>query len=426
MIQENSERHLLRSLQASNASDAAGREFVDSSMSIIAISILGFSTTQIGVLDFLEAGAAIFLALPIGLLVDRYKPQTVLTFSLALKVLLGASLCLGLHFGLDKPAFFMAIVFFLGVSIIASENAQTSLVPFIARSDGRIENTVSRMAMADSIAGVVAPAAAGLALTFFGTTPTTGVAILFFALSLFFALRILQRLRQHQFSGNQNTTIDAVDESSKAARPRKDNRPLSQKLTDGFRILGTNRFLLGAVCLISAGNVGLALSDSMVNVVILRVLELGMPFFGILGTVSAAIGILAAAIAPRIMNTIPVRTLYIWSSITQAIVACLPILALLIPSWARAFFLIQSVCWAFTLTIANIAGFSYVAKAVDKEYLGRTSAAMRMVTMGTVPFAALLGGVLADVGAITVPLIIWPVLTATAVTVYIILTRQSA
>ena len=51
---------------------------------------------------------------------------------------------------------------------------------------------------------------------------------------------------------------------------------------------------------------------------------------------------------------------------------------------------------------------------------------MRMVTMGTVPFAALLGGVLADVGAITVPLIIWPVLTATAVTVYIILTRQSA
>ncbi|PKY70390.1 MFS transporter [Brevibacterium ravenspurgense] len=426
MIQENSERHLLRSLQASNASDAAGREFVDSSMSIIAISILGFSTTQIGVLDFLEAGAAIFLALPIGLLVDRYKPQTVLTLSLALKVLLGASLCLGLHFGLEKPAFFMAIVFFLGVSIIASENAQTSLVPFIARSDGRIENTVSRMAMADSIAGVVAPAAAGLALTFFGTTPTTGVAILFFALSLFFALRILQRLRQHQFSSNQNTTIDAVDESNKAAQPRKDNRPLSQKLTDGFRILGTNRFLLGAVCLISAGNVGLALSDSMVNVVILRVLDLGMPFFGILGTVSAAIGILAAAIAPRIMNTIPVRTLYIWSSITQAIVACLPILALLIPSWARALFLIQSVCWAFTLTIANIAGFSYVAKAVDKEYLGRTSAAMRMVTMGTVPFAALLGGVLADVGAITVPLIIWPVLTATAVTVYIILTRQSA
>ena len=267
-------------------------------MSIIAISLLGFSTTQIGVLDFLEAGAAIFLALPIGLLVDRYKPQTVLTLSLALKVLLGASLCLGLHFGLGKPAFFMAIVFFLGVSIIASENAQTSLVPFIARSNGRIENTVSRMAMADSIAGVVAPAAAGLALTFFGTTPTTGVAILFFALSLFFALRILQRLRQQQFSRNQNTTIYAADESSKAAQLKKDNRPLSQKLTDGFRILGTNRFLLGAVCLISAGNVGLALSDSMVNVVILRVLDLGMPFFGILGTVSAAVGILAAAIAP--------------------------------------------------------------------------------------------------------------------------------
>ena len=280
--------------------------------------------------------------------------------------------------------------------------------------------------MADSIAGVVAPAAAGLALTFFGTTPTTGVAILFFALSLFFALRILQRLRQQQFSSNQNKTIHSADGSSKADQPRKDNRPLSQKLTDGFRILGTNRFLLGAVCLISAGNVGLALSDSMVSVVILRVLDLGMPFFGILGTVSAAVGILAAVIAPRVMNAIPVRTLYIWSSITQAIVACLPILALLIPSWARTLFLIKSVCWAFTLTIANIAGFSYVAKAVDKEYLGRTSAAMRMVTMGTVPFAALLGGVLADVGAITVPLIIWPVLTATAVTIYIILTRQSA
>lgn len=395
-------------------------------MSIIAISLLGFSTTQIGVLDFLEAGAAIFLALPIGLLVDRYKPQTVLTLSLALKVLLGASLCLGLHFGQENPVFFMAIVFFLGVSVIASENAQTSLVPFIARADDRIENAVSRMAMADSIAGVIAPAAAGLALTFFGTTPTTGVAILFFALSLFFALRILQRLRQHQFSSNQNTTIHSADESSKAAQPKKDNRPLSQKLTDGFRILGTNRFLLGAVCLIAAGNVGLALSDSMVNVVILRVLDLGMPFFGILGTVSAAVGILAAVIAPRVMNTIPVRTLYIWSSITQAIVACLPILALHIPSWARTLFLIQSVCWAFTLTIANIAGFSYVAKAVDKEYLGRTSAAMRMVTMGTVPFAALLGGVLADVGAITVPLIIWPILTATAVTIYIILTRQSA
>lgn len=425
MQRENTERRLLRSLQVSNASDAVGREFIDSSIAIIAISLLGFSTTQIGILDFLESGAALFLALPIGLLVDHYRPQTILTISLALKVLLGTLLCLGLTFELTSPVFFMPLVFFLGLSVIASENAQTSLVPFVAGSSGQIETAISRMAMADSIAGVIAPAAAGFTLAFLGPTPATGAAALFFVLALVFAWRTMQRLTQMNSTTHHASAPHVADDRSDESQLENDTRTLSQKLTDGFRILGRNRFLFGAVCLISAGNIGLALGDSMVNVVILRVLDLGMPFFGILGTVSAIAGILAASLAPAIVRSLPVRTLYISSSIIQALVACLPLLALMTPNWAHVLFLIQSACWAFTLTVANIAGFSYIAKVVDKKFLGRASAAMRMLTMGTVPFAALLGGVLADIGAITVPLIVWPLLTATAVTVYIFLTRST-
>lgn len=159
---------ILRLAQISNASDASSRELLDSALAIIAIFTLGFSTAQIGVLDFLESSAFMFLALPMGLLVDRHNPIRILTLSLVAKIVLSSALCVGMLAGLTNPVFFMVLVFCLGVAVVASENSQTSLIPFITHEDTKIESGISRMSAADSVAGVVAPAAAELEATILG------------------------------------------------------------------------------------------------------------------------------------------------------------------------------------------------------------------------------------------------------------------
>lgn len=420
---DSQENRTLRLAQFSNATDASGREFLEATLTIVAISVLGFSTTQIGILDFLESSAFMFLALPIGLLVDTYTPARILGVSLLMKIALSGALVLGLALGVTHPMFFMAIVFLLGVTAVGSENAQTSLIPFLTRDTSRIEDAVSRMAMADSIAGVVAPAAAGLTLAFTSAPTAAGAALVCFILAAWSALRIAQRLRTSTVEKEEASQETADSPETEQAAAEKDTRSFLTKLTEGFRIIGANRFLLGATTLIAAGNIGLALSDSMVSVVILRTLDLGMPFFGALGTMAALASIVAAPLAPKVVRAVPIRTVFLTSSILQAIIALFPLLALLLPQAAYVLFAVKSIAWAFTLTIANIAGFSYVAKTVDKARLGRASAALRMITMGTVPFAALFGGILADLTSVYVPLIVWPALTAVAVLVYAVLTQ---
>ncbi|MGO1686395.1 MAG: hypothetical protein ACTHYR_15595 [Brachybacterium sp.] len=189
-------------------------------------------------------------------------------------------------------------------------------------------------------------------------------------------------------------------------------------------MLFQDRTLLATTLLVMAGNIGLAIGDSVESILVLRFLDLGVLFYGLLGTIAALSGLAAAAVAPRIVRALPVRTIFGVGAVVQSAVAALPLLALLVPSTGYVVMGAFSALWSITLTITNIAGGAYAAAAVDPASLGRTAAARRMLTMGAVPIAALGGGVLADLAGMIAPLIVWPAVTIAAALLFLLLGRR--
>ena len=416
-----SSRWPIRLLLASNASDSAGSNLFDLALMMVAITVLGLSATELGILNALGMISFLVLAVPLGMLVDHVGARNVLLVSLISKVAIVVATFAFYAAGSLTTIGMMVIATLMGVVVVATENAQTTTAPSVALDRDDTHRVVARMASADRIAGIVSPAVAGFLIASYGGLPVFGLAGALLILAVFPALGLMRDKK------NSNADVPEPELSSEKDEGEGDSSPnpggLLGAVTHEFVIIWRNRTLRAITFLIAAGNMGLVIADSTLSIVILRTLDLGVEFFGILGTVAALSGLVASFIAPRFSRSIPVKRLFAGGAISQTVVAALPLLALLIPAAAHVIFVVFEVLWAVTLTITNIAGSAYTAAAVNPESLGRASAASRTITMGSVPIAALAGGILADTVGMPVPLSIWPALTLVAAVSFVVLTR---
>ncbi len=415
-MRRNENPQLVRRALLSNASDAAGYQLFDTLIAIIVVTALGFTATQVGLLNALGSLSFLVLAVPIGIVVDAWGASRIILLSLAIKIAITtATLALYAAGSLNALATFV-LVTVIGAATVASENAQSAIVPRLASGKGGISSFVSSMAAADRVAGIVAPSLAGTLAALSGNILALSLSIVFLVIAALSALRLLSV----KAVPAPNSVDGSVDRGS-GDSPRP---PLRTQLTYGFAILKRNQLLLGSTILVAAGNVGLAMGDSLEPILVLRELDLGKFYFGLLGTIAAASGIAATFIAPRITRRFPIKRIFVTGAVLQSAVATLPLLSLLVPSIALVTMGAFSALWAVTLTITNIAGFTYAAQSVSEESLGRATAARRMITMGSVPLAALGSGALADIAGLATPLAVWPTLTLVAAIGFLFMTSN--
>ncbi|MDN5822398.1 MAG: MFS transporter [Brachybacterium sp.] len=405
----------------SNASDAAGYQLSSTALSVIVVTVLGFSATQVGLLNALGTMSFLFLVVPIGALVDRIGALQILVLSLLLKSALALVTLMLVVLGLLNAVTAMIVVTVMGVAVVASENAQVAATPLLTSSQARIADLVARMTAADRIAGVVAPATAGALLALGGAAIPLALALVLFALALLAATSLV-RLRTNSSAAGAETE----EPSGPGTEQEPEGAPASKRgaIGHGFVLMVRDRTLLATTLLVMAGNIGLAIGDSVESILVLRLLDLGVLFYGLLGTIAALSGLAAAAVAPRVVRAFPVRTIFGVGAVVQSGVAALPLIALLVPAAGYVVMGAFSALWAITLTITNIAGGAYAAAAVEPSALGRTAAARRMLTMGAVPIAALGGGLLADFAGMIAPLIVWPAVTIAAAALFLLLGRR--
>lgn len=421
---------VLRRTLVSNAADASASQAFGVALSILAVTLLGFTTTQVGLLGALGT-VAFLVAVPIGVVVDRVGAARVLVSVLLLKVAIVASALILLRYHhLALPAVMM-LAGLIGVSTVATENAQTAIVPSLAQETQQITRVVASMASVDRMAAIATPAAVGLLIGTWGGLPVLGIATALSAVAALTAAR-LWRASVAARQGNVPTPPAGHDTAPEV----RSDPPVSgsrvkgitgrlARLTHGFTVLFSTPALLGIVLLSASSNIGLALSDSVATVLILRTLDLGAAFFGLLGTIAAVAAFASSFVAPRIVDRIDLRHLFAIGGTVQALAACLPLCALVIPYFARPLLVAFEVLWALTLSTTNVAGRAFTATAVPQESLGRTSAAAATLTMGIVPIAAIGGGALADTVGMIVPFILWPVLTAVATLSFFHLSRKA-
>lgn len=397
-----------RLLLVSNGLDAAGGHALDTVLAVVVVIALGFGGAELGLLNALGSLSFLLLAVPIGTFTDAWGPARMLAASLGLKVLLAGTL-LGLQLGgVLSTAAVVALATLLGVCTVASENAQTAVVPQVA-GRAQVSPLVARMAAADAVAGIVTPGAAGLLLAVTAPEVPWSVALALLALALAAALGLRRRRRA---TGDPEAPVAPTE--PEGPRPG---------LLHGFRVLAGNRLLLATTLLVTAGNLGLAIGDTVEPLLVLRHLDLGPAFFGLMGTVAAVSALAASAVAARVTDAVAPRRLFAVGAVVQAGVAALPLTAFLVPAAGPALLFAFASLWSVTLTVTNVAGAAFAAQAVPAGSLGRSAAARRTVTMGCVPVAALGGGLLADAAGLVVPLVLWPALTLAAAGAFFALTR---
>ena len=421
----------LRLAKASNAADAFFGQAFGPWIEIVAVALLAASAWQMGLLNALSMVAFMVLGIPIGVFVDRFEAVRVLKRALVAKVALAAVLVAVAASGHLTIPFLLVFATVMGIVTVATETAQVSTVPALTDHEGQISRTVANIATWDRIASLVAPVAVAYGVTMLGANWTllaaVGFAVFAMILALFIARPgVMQVGAAAAESGEGDTDADAEAEQTagKAAGQAPAKQSFWEQVKDGWSVLVADRQLAGMTWLSAFTNAGLSMGAAVESILVIQTLDLGVEFYGILGSLAAVSGIAASFVSGRISDAVPVRKLYVWGGMGQCVAASLPLFALAVPQAAVVLLIIHTMAWGVILTITNVASQIYAATTVEQRLLGRISAFRRTLTMGLVPIGSIVGGVLGTVAGLWLPLLLWPVFTLFGVLIYMALDRR--
>ena len=413
--------------KASNATDAFFVQAFGPWIEIVAVALLAASAWQMGLLNALTTVAFMILGIPIGVFVDRFEAVRVLKLALVAKVALAAVLVAVAASGHLTIPFLLAFATVMGIVTVATETAQVSTVPALTDHDGQISRTVANIATWDRAASLVAPVAVAYGVTMLGANWTllaaVGFAVLAMILALFIARPgVMQAVRDGVESGEVDADADAEAEQTAGQAPVKQS--FWEQVKDGWSVLVADRQLAGMTWLSAFTNAGLSMGAAVESILVIQTLDLGVEFYGILGSLMAVSGIVASFVSGRIADAVPVRKLYVWGGMGQCVAAALPLFAFAVPQAAVVLLILHAMTWGIILTITNVASQIYAATTVEQRLLGRISAFRRTLTMGLVPLGSIVGGVLGTVAGLWLPLLLWPVFALFGVLIYMTLDRR--
>ena len=413
--------------KASNATDAFFVQAFGQWIEIVAVALLAASAWQMGLLNALSMVAFMILGIPIGVFVDRFEAVRVLKLALVAKVVLAAVLVAVAASGHLTIPFLLVFATVMGIVTVATETAQVSTVPALKDHDGQISRTVANIATWDRVASLVAPVAVAYGITMLGANWTllaaVGFAVLAMILALFIARPgVMQAGAAAAESGEGDADADAEAEQTAGKAAAKQS--FWEQVKDGWAVLVADRQLAGMTWLSAFTNAGLSMGAAVESILVIQTLDLGVEFYGILGSLAAVSGIAASFVSGRIADAVPVRKLYVWGGMGQCVAAALPLFAFLAPQAAVVLLIIHTMAWGIILTITNVASQIYAATTVEQRLLGRISAFRRTLTMGWGPLGSIVGGVLGTVAGLWLPLLLWPVFTLFGVLIYMTLDRR--
>lgn len=381
----------------SNALDAGGRSIFEFTTDVIAVSILGASTAQMGVLNAAGMAAFLVLAAPVGVLVDRTSSRsTLVTSSLAKATLAGLTAALLLSAEMTFGVLLVIVVAFGTFSLI-TETSQVAAVPRVEKKN-RIAALAGTLEAWDNGLGIVIPATAAIALTYVagGWVLTAAAVVLAGAALLASRLRV-RRAEQ--------------DVSTESRRPGSRSFLTDMRAgVEPFRASAALRRMTMSTVLLNAS---LAIISAVEMVYFLRVVGLSVAAVGLATTVGAVGGALGAGVSGRMVTRFGLGPVVRVTSVVLFLAAA-SLLALSLPAPATVLTLIicaQSFIWGMAQVAKNVAVYSWFTTVVPNDLLGRAAGLQRTATMGVIPIASLVGGLLGS----------WSVLASLSLGVVLIL-----
>lgn len=391
-----------RALLGSNLLDASGRQLSNVAIDILAVTVLGATAVQIGLLNAVGSTAFLLLGIPIGVFIDRHPTVRLLVGSGIVRALLLLTVAVAAWLGSLTFLHLIIVTGVVGIGTVVTETAQTALVPRVVETSG-IKTLVARMQSADSAAGLIVPGIAGIIIAFISPGSVLGIGAGVMACGALIAAFV--RLRKRENSRQENSADEQVS-SEDSGLPS-----FFSDAAEGWQILTSHAELWRVTLSSMVINLSLAIFSAVEAILILRTLGLGAPALGFAASAGATGALLGSLGASRILSRHRTHRVLIAAAWLLPLSAALTSVSIVDRDRALAWILAGAFLWGAAIVSYNITKATRVAELAPIETLGRISALGRTLSMGVVPGGSISGGLLAGWIGMAPVLGIWIALT---------------
>ncbi|MFC7581522.1 MFS transporter [Schaalia naturae] len=353
--------------------------------SAIAITVLGATERQIGVLGALQTVAFLLIGLPAGAWVDRWRKRRTMIAADLVRVAALASIPIAWAAGALSIWHLMAVAAVLGFATVFFDVSYQSFVPAIVDND-QIGPANGRMEASFQVARVGGPGLAGWLLGIVAAP----VAYLLTAATYAFSAIAIWRIPGRE---------------SRPPAPR--DQKLWHQVREGIDYV-SGEPLLGPLflCISAAALTGQGV-QTLLPLLALRNLGMSATALGTLLSLGALGGIAGALVQSRVVLRLGEGHTIVACNVAGALaLAGLPLTVLVPPSGAALVLVVTNLVSSFFITIYNITQMSLRQRICSPELLGRLNATFRFAVWGVMPIGSLLSGVAAShlgvVGAMAV------------------------
>ena len=337
---------------------------------LVAILVLHASTWQVGVLAACETAAFVAVGLPAGAWVERMRLRSVLIVNDLVRAALMAWIPVARLLGILTMEQLYVVALATGVSTVFFDVAYQSYLPQLIDRKLLVEGN-AKLQASESVSQIAGPSIGG-ALVQALTAP---YAVLVDAVSFLWSAAWVSRIEVRP--------------------PRPERSPdahLLREISEGLRYVLGNRMLRAIAMCTSSANLFGSVIAAVFYVLLARQLRLSPGVIGLLTSTAAVGGLIGALVAGRFAARVGQGPAIWIASATAG--PCALVTPFVQRDWTIGLLaLAQTVMW-MGFVVYNINQVSFRQALCPPGLLGRMNATMRFLVWGTMPFGALLGGLL--------------------------------
>ncbi|WP_282204756.1 MFS transporter [Kitasatospora fiedleri] len=362
-----------RRLWAANGMRDSAAEVAGFSLPVTAVVVLHATALEAALVAVFARLGYLLVGLPAGAWVDRWRKRTVLLAADAAYASAFASVPVAYALGVLTVPQLFAVALAVSVAGVFFDVAHTSVLPLLV-SKRRVADANARLQTSENAIRTVSPTAAGV------LTPTVPAPLLY---GLAAVLHLLSCLLVRGVRPDADIAV--------FGGPRR----LRHEIAEGVRVTARRPVLRLLISQAALNNLGAGAILAVLPVFLLRDLGLAPWLYGALSTAGAVAGVLSSLVGPRLRRRFgEIRMVFVFSALAPVAALGAP-LAGLLPGAAVPLVATAQVLIGFVVVGRTIAAAGLRARVTPTRYLGRVAAAAGVVTQGTTPLGALLGGLLA-------------------------------
>jgi MFS family permease len=346
-----------------------GNAMAGVAMPLLAVIVLRASTFQVSALTAAEYLPWLLIGLPAGAWVDRLRCRPLMVACDVAAALLFASLPVAAWLGVLSIGQVLAVALLAGGVNVLFGTAYQVYLPSVVAVGDLVEGNAKLQASA-SAATVGGPGLAGLVAGAFGAAD----ALLGNAVSFLVSAACLLGIRVRE---------------SRAPAPAA-RAPLRREISEGIRFVAGDRYLRPLTIFGAVVNLGLAGYLALIVLFMVRVVGLGPVAVGLLVSLASIGGVLGALASGRIISRFGTARALLLGAVGGLSFALL--IPLAGPGPRLAFYLVGALVSVTGVVVGNVILMSFRQAYCPPRLLGRVTATMRVLLMGTSPLGALLAG----------------------------------